>query len=118
MIPIDVAMIAAEAKQQDHIEEKSDHKNTPDLVYCSCVAYTKTKRPDIPLMDASRFTPATTTPFVGAVAVLYYPHSGMHHLAYVEEIGDGYIILSDSNYKPCQITRRKVALPDRILGYL
>lgn len=116
MRPLQIALVEQEAKQQDHTE-KIQHYGYEDT-HCSCVAYARIHRPDVPFINASDVTISTTTPFVGAVVKMYYPHSGMYHLAYVESVGDGYIDIVESNYKPCSVTKRRVTLPDRVLGYL
>lgn len=98
--------------------EKTEHISDYSVA-CSCVAYARTRRPDIPSMDASLFVATTTTPYVGAIALMYYPRSGLYHLAYVEDVGDGYIVLSESNYVTCTIGTRRIELPhNRVIGYM
>lgn len=110
--PVPVPTITA-----DNIE-KVETRNMPRTVACNCVAFARTKRPDLPGMDARNYRISTTTPFIGAIAKMYYPHSGLYHLAYVIDFGDNWVELIDANYKTCQVTHRRVMLPDRILGYL
>lgn len=123
MVPIANIMVEAEAKQEvEHIvtkEEIHEETVTPDIA-CSCVRYAHTKRPDIPLIDAEDHVISTTTPFVGAVAKMYYPNSGTWHLAYVEyvDLERGLAIVDDANYEPCKVTRRWITLPYRVVGYL
>lgn len=103
-------------------EEKVEHiEPLPLPVACSCVQYVKTRRHDAPLIDAERYQVATTTAFVGAVVKLFYPHSGVYHVAYVEYIDTtkNRILLAESNYEHCKITKRWVQLPHKkILGYM
>ncbi len=99
-------------------EKKVNLSVHPDSVLCNCVEYTRQYRPDLPSMDAGAFVVSTTTPSVGAVAKMFYPRSGLYHLAVVEEVGDGWITIRDANYTPCKETVRKIWLPDRVLGYL
>ena len=101
-----------------HIEEKTVHQNEYGNIACSCVDFVRQYRADIPSMNADRFVPATTTPREGAVAIMYYPHSGQSHLALVLAVEGDKITLRDANYEPCMVTERTVTLPDRIVGYL
>lgn len=102
----------------EHIPEEKTVHITTDSILCSCVSFVRQWRPDIPLMDASRFVPATTTPSLGAVAVMYYPNSGMSHLAIVIAVDGDTITVRDANYRPCRETVRTITLPDRVVGYL
>lgn len=117
ILPQDLTAVIDETSETVH-REKIETRDVPHTVACNCVALARTKRPDLPGMDASMYKISTTTPFIGAVAKMYYPHSGLYHLAYVVDFGKDWIEILDSNYKPCEVTHRRVLLPDRILGYL
>jgi hypothetical protein len=109
--------------QESHI--KVEH--TPSLAYideqqeikCSCVLYAHTKRQDIPIIDAEKQTISTTTPFVGAIAKMYYPSSGLYHLSYVKKIDkeSNKLLIIESNFESCKITERWISLPNRVIGY-
>lgn len=101
-----------------HIEEKTVHQNEYGNIACNCVAFVLQYRPDIPNTNASDMIIATTTPTKGAVAVMYYPHSGMYHVALVTSVQGDTLTLLDANYTPCAVTERTVTLPDRIIGYM
>ncbi len=111
-----------EKQETVHIADTKETEHTQgvtDNVACSCVAYVRARGGDIPLVDASEMRSATTTPYVGGVALMYYPHSGMWHVAYIEAVHNTYIVVAESNDEPCSITRRTIALPhNRIVGYL
>ncbi|MBP9760583.1 MAG: CHAP domain-containing protein [Candidatus Pacebacteria bacterium] len=94
MIPIDIALIEAEAKREDHIEEKTRHYDYESTL-CSCVAFARTMRQDIPFINASDMPVSTSSPSVGAVAKLYYPHSMLYHVAIVTDVGEGWIRIDD-----------------------
>lgn len=115
--PLIVSVLMQTPAETTERPEKQEAPITNNVA-CNCVAFVRSKRPDLPLLDASMFRPSTTTPFIGAVALMYYPHSGLWHIAYVEEVGDGYITIQDANYSPCAVTRRTIRLPDRVRGYL
>lgn len=104
--------------QQVHTEEKEEHAYIPDEVACSCVATVRTKRHDIPLVNAEDIHPTSSVPTVGAVAKMVYP-SGAHHLAYVEDVRDGQVYLFHGNRYPCQFSREWMDASNyRIRGYL
>lgn len=118
MQPIAQILAEQEAKQEGvYISEKTDHE-AQQGVACSCVAFVRQYRPDIPSMDASMFTPATTTPREGAVALMHYPHSGAWHLALVLSVEGDSLVIRDANYVSCTVTERRITLPDRVVGYL
>ena len=98
--------------------QKVYHRAYPEGLACNCVEYTRQHRPDIPLKNASQFTPATTTPFAGAVAVMRYA-SGAHHIAYVEAVAEGMVLLRHANVVHCELSTEWRDTNDwRILGYL
>lgn len=102
--------------QESHIKVQ---ETPPYEVSCSCVAYAVSQGANIPLVDAKHITPTTTTPYIGATAVFYYPNSGLHHVAIVTFIGDTYLIVDESNFSKCKIKKRIVFKNDkRLLGYL
>lgn len=101
-----------------HIEEKTAHETTREAVACNCMAFARQYRHDLPDVNASDLTPTSATPTPGAIALMYYPHSGMWHVAYVEAVGEGWLRIVDANYSPCAVTRRTIKLPDRVRGYL
>lgn len=101
-----------------HIEEKTAHETTRVAIACNCMAYARQYRSDLPDVNASDLTPTSATPTPGAIALMYYPQSGLWHVAYVEEVGSDWIRIVDANYSPCAVTRRTIHLPDRVKGYL
>lgn len=115
--PLFVSVLLQTTAETPESPEKHEAPITNNVA-CNCVSFVRSKRPDLPPLDASMFRPSTSTPFVGAVALMYYPHSGLWHVAYVEEVGSGWIRIIDANYSPCAVTRRTIHLPDRVKGYL
>jgi hypothetical protein len=112
LIPIPPPVEIAE-KAEEHIVEIAS-----DPIACSCVAYVHGKRPDMQLVDANRLQATTTEPSDGAVALMYYPHSNMYHVAFVESIDGNSITVSEANYSPCKVTKRTIQLPhNKIIGY-
>lgn len=100
------------------VEEKEMHEEQKAALLCNCVLYVLQFRPDLPHRDASTYIPATTTPFVGAVAVMRYP-SGAHHVAYVTEVTSTHVYLRHANVTPCTETAEWMSRSNfRILGYL
>ena len=97
--------------------EKTHHE-VHNNILCSCVQYVNQYRGDIPMVDAVDMPVATSAPREGAVAKMYYPHSGEYHVALVLEVGDGWLRVRDANYVPCEETERVITLPDRVIGYL
>ena len=82
------------------------------FVVCSCWALVKTKIPKLPRMK--EIVPNSEIE-VGSVAIFEYPTK---HVAYVSEVHDGYFIVSESNYKPCLYSERKVEMVDKsLLGF-
>ena len=102
-----------------HIQQKQETYNEDwSTVACSCVQYVLSRGVDIPNVNASDIHPLSDTPRPGGTAIMYYPHSGMSHVAYIEEVGVGWIRVSESNYEHCKITHRTLTLPhNRIVGY-
>lgn len=100
-----------------HIEEKTVHPSENGGITCNCVDYVRLYKPDLPSMDASQFKVSTTTPFIGAIAVMRYP-SGARHVAYVRDVVENQILLYHANVEPCKerIEWMDVANP-RLLGY-
>lgn len=102
---------------EEHIE-KTAHETRNDVL-CSCVSYVRLYRPDIPSKNAHEFRAATSTPFVGAVALMRYPASGVYHLAYVNEVRENTVILMHANVIPCEESVEEMHINnERILGYL
>jgi len=110
----------AEVQQQsaykDEVHESTVHASE---VYCSCVRFVRQYRPDLPLMDAKRYTATTTVPHVGATALMYYPNSDTWHVALVTAVGSTTATIAEANYEECEFTTRTLTLPhNRIVGYL
>ena len=82
-------------------------------VSCSCWAFVKTQVKDLPKMkdivpNANRA--------VGTVAVFQYKKS--KHIALVTEVHDTYFIVRESNFNPCELSKRKVYYDDKnLLGF-
>lgn len=121
LFPLDITQAPEETSAAVHTEEVKVERMTTKqnaATACNCVATARTRRPDLKPMDASMYKPSTTTPFMGAIAVMRYP-SGVHHIAYVENVGKGYVDLYNGNVEPCKITRERMYIPNkRIKGYL
>lgn len=106
-----------EQREVAHIE-KTQHVDTDNKVLCSCVDYVRLHRPDIPSQDAVHFVPATSTPFVGAVAVMRYP-SGASHVAVVALVEPERVFLRHANVVPCKETSEWMDIDNpRLHGYL
>lgn len=100
------------------VQTKETEQHEP-AVSCSCVATAIAYGSKIPLIDASRMKVATTTPSVGGTALFYYPRSGLHHVAHITQVGDGWFRTIEGNYEPCTLTTRTVRFDDpRLLGFL
>ncbi len=98
-------------------EVKTEHA-VSESVACSCVRFVVLRGGNIPLIDASRIKPSTTTPSVGAVAVEYFPRSGLHHVSHVVAVGTSTVDVVEANYRPCEITYRTINLAStRLLGF-
>jgi hypothetical protein len=111
--------------QQPHKESHKIHdptiiKSVPDAVLgYNCVKLARAYRPDLPQIDASQVTVATTTAYVGAVGKMYYPKSSLWHLFYTLKVWNTHILIVDSNYDEGYVTTRVIPRHDpRIEGYL
>lgn len=86
-------------------EPTTEHSATPDVPIktiqsfdpANCYSYTEW-RLDKELPPMATIRPNTFAQ-VGAVAVMYYPSSGLRHFGVVEFVGDGFILISEANYK-------------------
>jgi hypothetical protein len=121
MRPIEQILQQAEAKQDVAIEEKTTHEE--QSTKCTCVSYARTRRPDLPNINASDMVPATTTPYVGGLTLFYYPHSGESHVAYNEvvDIERKLVLVAECNYIPGKIGKRWIRLDDpmnRVTGHM
>jgi hypothetical protein len=113
-----VALAPAAQMPEVHTKEIETHEAKPECL-CSCVCTARAYGAKIPLIDAADMTVATSTASVGATALFYYPKSGLHHVAYVTLVGDGWFDILEGNYRECELTLRRVQLTDsRLLGFL
>lgn len=96
--------------------EKEEHQiaTTTDPMLCNCVAYSKSKDPRLPFIDASMFEP-NATPAVGNFALFFYPHSGLYHIGYIANISETALVVDESNYHSCTASVRAVAFNDPTL---
>ena len=102
-----------------HIDEKPVTLGEHSSVLCSCSSFVVQYRKDLPLMDAWKYVVATDTPSVGAVAKMYYPHSGAYHVALVTAVGEDTVTIAETNYVPCAHGVRVIPKDySRLLGYL
>lgn len=90
----------------------------------NCVAYAKTKRPDLNLKtkDGYARTIKTTTQIPTKGAIVLTKESWMGHVAYVIDIDyqKGELILAEANYRRGRITigRRLSIYSSKIVGYV
>lgn len=126
MIPIDNALMEAEAKREDHIEKEihspKDHtilSSTKDNVHgYNCVSLVRVYHPDAPSINASDYPVSTTTATVGAIGKIRY-HNGVWHVFHVLEVGADTLKVVDGNYEEGFVTVRVIPRSDpRIVGYL
>jgi surface antigen len=122
------------AKEQAFIEEQgwnkpeepeyktSVHKvikQTPSKLGYNCVAYAKSKRPDIgqgfSTLGQKKNKIRTKQPKEGLVGVT--PEGPIGHLIYVEKVKETTLIISDGNYHRGFITIREIP-KSLVLGYL
>lgn len=116
-IPLLSSILFPQIPIKEHIE-KTVHETHRD-VFCSCVSYVRLFRPDIESKNAHEFTATSNTPFVGAVAFMRYPTSGVYHLAYVKEVREDIVVLMHANVIPCKESVEEMNINnERILGYL
>ena len=84
---------------------------------CSCVLYVKALGHDIS-GNAVNLKVNTTTPQVGGLALFRYP-DGQGHVAFIEQVLEDGITVSETNYNRCQWSRRFVEFNNYALrGYL
>ena len=82
----------------------------------SCMAYLWNVKGIKIKGDARDIKMNTTTPVVGFVMKLKYPHN--FHAAFIEQIGTSTISISETNYKRGKFTQREIQIGDpAILGY-
>ena len=106
----------------DPIEYKTEiHEvleRTPSNLGRNCVAFAKSKRPDLPqglyTLQAKKNIIKTKEPYEGAVAVLAESPAG--HLAIVLEIRGENVLLEESNWHAGYISKRIVS-KHKPLGY-
>lgn len=83
---------------------------------CSCVLYMRSLGHDV-YGNALNVPSNTTTPSVGDLALFTYPN-GKGHVAFVEQVLQDGISVSETNFKNCQWTRRFVEFDNYALrGY-
>ncbi len=70
---------------------------------CSCVKYARSHIPDLPPMRTPDDLEPNSPPFVGAAVLLDYK---LAHIAVITEIRDDGYMITEANYKPCEITER------------
>lgn len=85
---------------------------------CSCVRWVNHLNPKAPLVDARFYASfkLSPTPTLGSIVVFKYPNN--YHIAKVIKLKENTFIVSESNFKECEIEDREVPYDsDRILGY-
>lgn len=101
-----------------HIVEKTAHETTRADIACNCMAFARQYRPDLPDVNASDLIPNSDVPVVGGGVLFFYPHSGLSHIGIVENIEGDHITVIESNFKPCNITRRVIPVDERrVVGF-
>jgi hypothetical protein len=95
--------------------EKEEPIEIDTEVLCNCYLYTEQYLGiDLPPMNSIQ--PSTTTPSVGAVAVMWYGH--VKHVAVVTAIDGDRVKLSEGNLHRCQRTDREIPLSyPRLVGF-
>lgn len=84
---------------------------TPEPLKCNCVRYLREMGVELPVGDL-KFTPTTQEPLIGSVAIFYYPHSNLYHVAVVTKVGLNWFVVKESNYNHCQVGTRIVDIND------
>lgn len=91
-------------------------------VLCSCVKGVRHFVPNMPYGDANNVF-ANTKPYVGAVAIFWYPPSerypqGTKHVAYVSEIDGERFYIKQTNKTTCQYSEEWVSFSaPELLGF-
>ena len=80
-------------------------------VVCNCYLYVKTYIKDIPSM--MKIEPNIDVPSVGGIAIFDY--EGIKHLAYITEVTEKGMEISEANYEPCVVGKRTIPLDDDAL---
>lgn len=120
-----------------HVGEAATRTNTPPHevgadsllpvpskleVLCSCVKGVRHFVPNMPYGDANNVF-ANTDPFVGSVAIIWYPPSerypqGTKHVAYVSAIVGDQFYIKQTNKINCQYSEEWVSFSDpKLLGF-
>ena len=98
-------------------KDKIDKQIVNEIITsCSCMAYLHT-RGILVKGNASDLVP-NSTPIKGGVVVFKYP-SGASHAALIERIMGDKMVISESNYYPCEKSKRTISFADKnIYGFL
>lgn len=89
-------------------------KNPNCPIELQCVSYVKEKGVALPNGDAKDIQPNSDVPIVGGGVLLYGGRWG--HIAYIEEVFESSILVSESNILGCGIvSTRSIQLDDTII---
>ena len=83
---------------------------------CSCILYIQSKGVNIS-GDAEFLQPNYWgRPFVGSVALFYYPNNDIYHASFVEEVYiNGNFLVSEANYREGKYTERVIESDNKFL---
>lgn len=85
-------------------------QNSLSDVRCLCVGYLRQVLGINVRGDANTIQPnaSIATVVEGDVLLFYYPTTRVHHAAVVTHVKDGYLTISESNYRACTPTTRTI----------
>ena len=128
-ILVSLGIVSSEVPKPPLIEEialETAVMNVPDLTFepiveeiatstdlCSCVRYTKSLMPSLPLLDAKDIQP-NGEPQVGG-AVLFRYSNGVDHVAYITKLLDIGFKIDEANYVPCATSTRIIEWNNRFI---
>lgn len=117
-ITIEVTIEQEKEVAPEPVEKPMQKTSINREVACSCVAYARTIRPDIPYINASDISPNIDHPVDNGAVLFFYPNSGLYHIAIIDEVGTSTLKIKESNMKSCTISERVIPKNDiRIIGF-
>jgi len=89
---------------------------TPDA--CSCIRTARNEGLNIPLANAEDQVP-NGPPVLGGGILFYYPKTDTSHLAVITDFTEYGYLVTEGNFKECEVTERVVEYNDRfITGFI